>query len=298
MYSVKLSQVAEINPRKRRNLDATALCSFVPMEYVDDDLAEIVNVDTRIVADVESGYTAFENDDVLFAKITPCMENGKIALAMNLCNGVGFGSTEFHVVRASNDILPQWIYYFLRQQSVRDYAERNMTGSAGQKRVPTRIMEALEIPLPPLDEQKRIAAILEEADHARRTRRFTQSVSDTFLQEVFVEMFGDPVTNPMGWEFKTLKQLKAKFKYGTSEKCDYDADGLPVLRIPNVLQGEIDLTDLKYAQLPKKEAESLLLEHGDLIFVRTNGNPEYVGRSAVFDLEMPCLYASYLIRAR
>ena len=68
-------------------------------------------------------------------------------------------------------------------------------------------IESIKIPLPPLDEQKRIAAILEEADHARRTRRFTQSVSDTFLQEVFVEMFGDPVTNPMGWEVAKLEKM-------------------------------------------------------------------------------------------
>lgn len=152
--------------------------------------------------------------------------------------------------------------------------------------------------LAPLDEQKRIAAILSKADRLRRLRRYARELSDGYLQSVFLEMFGDPVSNPRGWEVKTLSELKTKFAYGTNAKCYPESNGLPVLRIPNVLSQKIDLNDLKYAELPDKETQKLLLKAEDLIFVRTNGNPDYVGRCAVFDLEGQYLYASYLIRAR
>jgi type I restriction enzyme S subunit len=99
-------------------------------------------------------------------------------------------------------------------------------------------------------------------------------------------------------DVRTLKNIGAKFSYGTNAKCDYEKIGFPVLRIPNVLSGKLDLSDLKYAELPKREIEQLQLQKGDVIFVRTNGNPDYVGRCAVFNLDGPFMFASYLIRAR
>jgi type I restriction enzyme S subunit len=111
-------------------------------------------------------------------------------------------------------------------------------------------------------------------------------------------MFGNPETNTMGWEKVVLADLSVKFRYGTSTRCTSEPKGLPVLRIPNIVLGEVDLSDLKYAELPVQEIGRLLLEYGDLLFVRTNGNRNYVGRCAIFDLEAPYLFASYLIRAR
>jgi type I restriction enzyme S subunit len=298
LRQVQLGSVCEINPRKANGLNPEARCSFIPMEYVDDYLGAIIQTSVRQVSEVEKGYTSFQEGDVLFAKITPCMENGKCAIAKNLFNRIGFGSTEFHVIRTKDRVIPEWVYYYLRQEVVRKEAGRNMTGSAGQKRVPSKFLAETLIPLPPLDEQKRIAAILTKADRLRRLRRYARELSDGYLGSVFLEMFGDPVSNPMGWEVKTLSDLKTRFAYGTNAKCYYESEGLPVFRIPNVLGQKIDLSDLKYAVLPKKEAEKLLLVPGDLIFVRTNGNPDYVGRCAVFDLDAQYLYASYLIRAR
>jgi type I restriction enzyme S subunit len=159
-------------------------------------------------------------------------------------------------------------------------------------------LEDMRVPLPPLPEQQRIAAILDRADRLRRTRRYAAQLSETFLQAVFVRMFGDARTNPMGWDVETLEDLETKFDYGTSAKCTSEQRGLPVLRIPNILHSDIDLNDLKYAELPDKEARKLLLAKGELIFVRTNGNPDYVGRCAVFNLDAKYLFASYLIRAK
>jgi type I restriction enzyme S subunit len=109
---MRLADVCEVNPTAGRKLDRGQLCSFVPMEAVDEWSGSIVRRETRRVAEVSSGYTPFQDGDVLVAKITPCMENGKCALARNLVNGIGYGSTEFHVLRAGPEVLPEWLYYF------------------------------------------------------------------------------------------------------------------------------------------------------------------------------------------
>jgi len=202
-----LGAVCEINPPKPKSLDSEALCSFVPMENVDDQSGTVMRLDVRRVSEVEKGYSHFQEGDVLFAKITPCMENGKCAIARHLLGGLGFGSTEFHVVRPKQDVVSQWIYYYLRQTAIRELAEQSMTGSAGQKRVPTRFLEDTCIPLPPLPEQQRIAGILARADRLRRLRRYALELSGGYLQAVFLEMFGDPVTNPKGWERANVSGL-------------------------------------------------------------------------------------------
>ena len=133
--------------------------SFVPMAAVNEQLGTITHREERPIAAVSKGYTAFEEGDVLFAKITPCMENGKVALARDLTNGIGRGSTEFHILRPSDRVLGEYIYYFVRQPSFRAEAKRNFTGTAGQQRIPKEFLENTLIPFPPLDEQRRIAGI-------------------------------------------------------------------------------------------------------------------------------------------
>lgn len=104
---------------------------------------------TRKLSTVKKGYTPFIESDVLFAKITPCMENGKVAIAHNLKNGIGFGSTEFHVIRPQESLLRKLLFFFLIREDLRKDAQRNMTGSAGQLRVPVSYMQQLPIPPSP-----------------------------------------------------------------------------------------------------------------------------------------------------
>lgn len=145
----KLSDVADINPRKNvGKLEATDEVSFIPMESVDDLTGQILSKQTRDLGTVARGYTAFQNGDVIFAKITPCMENGKCAVADGLENGVGFGSTEFYVVRPKENISPDYLWHFLRQERVRAEAKKHFTGAAGHKRVPKTFVENLELPIP------------------------------------------------------------------------------------------------------------------------------------------------------
>jgi len=159
-------------------------------------------------------------------------------------------------------------------------------------------LKSLEIRLPPLSEQRRIVEILDQADRLRRLRAEADAKADRILPALFVKMFGDPETNPMRWEVKALGDLVTELRYGTSIRCHSEPNGLPVLRIPNVVRGEVDTTDLKYCELPEKDLKHLIVHNDDVLFVRTNGNPDYVGRCAVFEEAEPFSFASYLIRAR
>ncbi len=132
------------------------------MPAVEAETGKIDVSQTRRLGEVKKGYTPFQTNDVLFAKITPCMENGKMAVAPDLCNKLGFGSTEFHVLRAYRGIEPKFIYYFVSSKSFRFNAEHNMTGAVGQRRVPTPYLETCSVPIPPTNEQRRIVAKIEE----------------------------------------------------------------------------------------------------------------------------------------
>lgn len=154
----KLSELAFINPRTDLSmLNDTDEMSFIPMEDISDDYGEWQNKKTGKKADVK-GYTKFQNGDIVWARITPCMQNGKSALLSNLINGKGYGSTEFHIVRINSDeILPQYIHTLLRHCDVLSDAKKYFTGSAGQQRVPASYLSNLLIPIPPLDIQRQIA---------------------------------------------------------------------------------------------------------------------------------------------
>jgi type I restriction enzyme S subunit len=158
-----LGEICQVNPRMafpEQFTDETPV-NFVPMAAVDDVKGAIVAPEVRPIGEIWKGYKRFAESDVIFAKITPCMENGKAAIASNLVNDIGLGSTEFHVLRPSNAVLPHWIYHFVRQSSFRGDAAAKMTGTAGQLRVPTLFMEEASIPLAPLPEQRRIVAEIE-----------------------------------------------------------------------------------------------------------------------------------------
>lgn len=154
----KLSELAYINPRTDVSmLDNKDELSFIPMEDISDDYGEWVGASIGSKANI-TGYTKFQDGDIIWARITPCMQNGKSAYVHNMVNGKGFGSTEFHIVRLkAQDVLPEYIHTLLRHYDVLSDAKKYFTGSAGQQRVPASYLENLLIPLPPLDIQKKIA---------------------------------------------------------------------------------------------------------------------------------------------
>ena len=157
-----LGESCLLNPRFFvGHVDDDWLISFVPMAAVEARSGQIDVTQVRPYGEVRKGYTRFSEGDVLFAKITPCMENGKIAIAKGLTNGSGCGSTEFHVLRPVKDLSQGFLMYFLLQDEFRREARRHMAGTAGQLRVPAAWLTEAPIPLPPLAEQRRIVAEVE-----------------------------------------------------------------------------------------------------------------------------------------
>jgi len=158
----RLGAVAEINPRfNGKDITDDVEITFLPMRCIEELTGHTDLSFTRRVSEVKKGYTPFKDDDLLFAKITPCMENGKVAIVYGLKNGIGFGSTEFHVIRLYESLPRKLFFFFLIREELRKDAQRNMTGSAGQLRVPVNYIRQILIPFPPLPEQHKIVEKIE-----------------------------------------------------------------------------------------------------------------------------------------
>jgi type I restriction enzyme S subunit len=205
------------------------------------------------------------------------------------------GADGVKVLRPKIDADMRYLYHYLRHLRLTD---------AGYDRH-FKYLKRSTILLPGNEEeQSRIADILDKADELRADRRAALAKLDTLTQSMFLGMFGDPASNPYRWEVRSLSELGIDFRYGTSNKSA--ANGILTLRIPNVVGGAIDLDDLKRVPVTPDELERLRLRRGDLLFVRTNGNADYVGRCAVYDpeeirirgFECDFIFASYLIRGR
>lgn len=187
----KISEICELNPKKPKEIDDNTECSFVPMSAVSED-GELNLTQIKLYEDVKKGFTYFAEEDVLFAKITPCMENGKGTIAKGLKNKLGFGSTEFHVLRPLNDISnARWLFQITKFKKFRENAEKSMTGSAGQKRVPAGFFDNYFIPVPPLELQEKFAAIVEQIESEKSKIKSaiaeTQTLFNALMSEYFEE---------------------------------------------------------------------------------------------------------------
>ena len=216
---MRLIDICEINP-KTETLDDDTLVSFVAMPDVSEDGKIAVNT-IRSYSEVKRGYTCFKEGDVLFAKITPCMENGKGALAIGLKNGFGCGSTEFHVLRPNNSkVNGKWLYYLTSWSAFRIDAEKHMTGSAGQKRVPKSFLEKYEVTLPSIDDQQKQACQLDRVRRILDLRREELSAFDDLIKARFIEMFGTIHNNKLGFEIGTLESVSSAFFAGGDKPSD------------------------------------------------------------------------------
>jgi restriction endonuclease S subunit len=164
--------VCEINPKKAEVsiLPGNTIVSFLPMEDIGTQ-ENIIPQAEKSISEVYKGYTYFRDNDILVAKVTPCFENGKSGIARNLKNGIGFGTTELHVIRTSDKIVPEFVYRFLSSEKFRDTGKPYMTGTGGLQRLPAKFVSDFTIPLPPLPVQQEIVAEVEACqrviDHAR-----------------------------------------------------------------------------------------------------------------------------------
>lgn len=297
-----LQNVVTFNPKHDRLASRDTVVSFIPMAAVSDETGSIIGGMQRPLAEVWKGYAHFAEGDVLFAKITPCMENGKAAIARGLVNGLGCGSTEFFVLRPSSGILSEYLWHFVRQLSFREEAKRVMSGAVGQQRVPVGFLQDYPIPLPPLAEQRRIVARIEalfarirqaRADLTRvppLAKQYWKRAVDTALD----------VGREAGWPERTLDEVAIETRNGISSKPTDQPPGTPILRISAVRAGRVALDDVRFHRPETEAAERpYLLRERDLLFVRFNGNPELVAACGmVREIDSPRVYPDKLIRMR
>lgn len=299
--TVPLGSVVYINPNLGVvDFEADELVDFVPMAAVEANASVTASLEARPYEEVKKGYTYFADGDILLAKITPCFENGKIS-QIRIRSAAGFGSTEFHVIRPQSDKLDaRYLVHLLRQERIRTEGERRMTGSAGQRRVPKSFLESLPVFLPSLSEQRRIATILDKADALRTKRREALAQLDRLAQSIFVEMFGDPVTNPKGWPITQLDEHLLDVTNGLTRRGnEVDAGEQIVLRLRDIRAGSIDFSEPNRITLNEREKAKYRVVSGELLFIRVNGNPEYVGRCSVFDGHSePVFFNDHVMRVR
>lgn len=269
---VQLGDIALVNPALNVAIPPDDQVAFIPMAAVDASSVEVVERDWRSYSKVSKGYTSFTGGDVLVAKITPCFENGKIAIA-SITRPFGFGSTEFHVIRPDEQVVDRrYLVHFLRQESVRRAGTSRMTGSAGQRRVPEQFLRELRVPLPAMQEQGKIADILDKADALRAKRRAALAKLDVLREMLFLDMFGDPATNPQRWPIHRVSELVVQFQGGKSIEAN-DEGTLTNNRILKVSA----VTGMAYRPLESKPVSNTyvpppehFVQRGDLLFSRAN----------------------------
>ena len=265
----RLGECCILNPR-RPNI---ALCdtdkvSFIPMPAVSED-GYLVDMTDEEYGKVKKGFTYFENNDVLFAKITPCMENGKGAIVHGLTNGIGMGSTEFHVLRPINGISsPYWLLALTRMPIFRERAAKNMSGTGGQKRVSASYLDHFMVGLPAMEEQRRFEAIYRQADKSK--------FGD--FKSQFIEIFYGMETTPV----KDYIDDSFPGEWGTEDK---DGNGVKVIRTTNFTNsGKLNLADVVTRSIEDRKVVRKQIKKYDTILERSGGTADNpVGRVVLFE---------------
>ena len=289
----KLSEACEIRPPKRLaylHLKDDDLVSFGPMADLNEHKQPFIPSSQRTLKSVYSGYTYFGEGDVILAKITPCFENGKLGIATGLVNGVGFGSSEYVVFRPSESLSNEFLYYFLEQSSFRKIGKELMTGAVGHKRIPKDFYENTKIPIPPLPEQKRIVAKLDQAFEAidktkANVERNLQNAKDLF-QSKLNQIFSQRSDR---WVEKKLEELGTLTSSKRIYKNEYVAEGIPFYRSKEVkelahnrdISLELFITTQRYAEIKERFG---IPNKGDILLtaVGTIGEMYVVGENEEF----------------
>lgn len=216
---------------------------------------------------------------------------GKVALLGNsmYCNQ-GFKN----LICNEEIVNPEYIYYWL--SSKKEYLN-SLGRGATFKEISKKIVEDIEVPVQTLEEQKKIVNVLNKAQELIEKRKEQIELLDELVKSRFIEMFGDPVTNPKGWEKGRIADIVVKTQYGTSAKADEQNGEFKVLRMNNITYGgHWDFSSIKYVDLNEKDKEKYLVYKGEVLFNRTNSK-ELVGKTAVYKGDKPMAYAGYLVRA-
>jgi type I restriction enzyme M protein len=262
---VRIGDVCTINPRKSQIAETPETrVSFVPMADLNEYRISFRPADDKTLSEVSSSYTYFQNEDVLLAKVTPCFENGKAGIARDLLNGIGFGSSEFYVLRSNGQVLPEWIYFCVMHQRFRSSAIAQMTGTGGLQRVPRDYVENFEIPQPPLDVQKEIVA---EIESYQKVIDGARAVLDHYRPHIPIDS---------DWPMVGLGEV-CDVRDGTHDSPKYVLEGYPLITSKNLKDGFIDFTDVNLISRADLDAinKRSKVDEGDLLMpmIGTIGNP-------------------------
>ena len=252
---VNISTVCMINPRKSQltHITPDMFVSFVPMADINEHQMMFKPNQVKLFSEISSSYTYFEDNDVLLAKVTPCFENGKAGIARELSNGVGFGSSEFYVLRSNAEVLPEWIYFCVMHSNFRDNAIAQMTGTGGLQRVPRDYVENFQIPLPPIDVQKEIVA---EIEGYQKVINGARAVLDNYRPHISIHP---------DWPTFELSEVSTKITDGAHFTPTYTESGVPFLRVTDITGSN---TSKKF--IPEEEHIELIKrckpEKGDVLY--------------------------------
>lgn len=275
-----IAEIAIIDPEKREinDIDDSVEVSFVPMSNITEQ-GELDLSDVKNLGDVRKSYTYFKEGDVLFAKITPCMENGKGCLAINLVNKIGFGSSEFYVLRPREGIDGLWLYYLTKAHKLRTQAENSMTGSSGHRRVPKYFFDKYKVYVPDIDIQKRIAQVLYRSKELIRQRDNQIEILDKLRESIFNYMFG----RDKNFENVKLGKFTTHVSSGVTPKGGqkvYTVEGIPFIRSQNVIMNKIVYDNISYipTEIHESMSRSKVLKNDVLL----NITGASIGRVAVY----------------
>lgn len=287
-----LADIVVINPKNDASAEQRA--GFVPMALAPTDYHGALHYEEKLWGEIKKSYTNFADGDVIFAKVTPCFENGKAAIVRDMPAGIGAGSSEFYVLRpASKEISSSLLFAIIKTQSFMQQGAENMTGAVGLRRVPRAFVEAFPLALPPFAEQKVIADKLDillsqvENTKARLERipqilkRFRQSVLAAAVSGRLTEAWRETNKYQAAWESMPFADLLLQLRSGAGDKPNDDPEGTPILRSSAVRSMEIDFSDIRYLAKAEQLKKDNFLKPGDLLFTRLSGSAEYVGNCAM-----------------
>ncbi len=299
---MKFEDFVEINPKikldKGRNYD------FIPMENLVPGSRYVSSKRSKLF---KGGGAKFQNDDTLFARITPCLENGKISQAKNLKNNKGFGSTEFFVFRGKKGVSDDgYVYYLSLTEDIRKTAEKSMSGASGRQRADLDAIKEIEKDFPDLPTQQKIASILSAYDDLIENNTHRIKVLEEMAQTVYKEWFvnfsfpGHEKVKfvdglPEGWEEKRLSELVTT-QYGYTASATQEKVGPKFLRITDIVPSQIDWTNVPYCKIEKQKLEKYKLENGDIVIARTGATVGYAKR--IHKNNPTSIFASYLVRLK
>jgi type I restriction enzyme S subunit len=237
-------------------------------------------------------FTPFPTGTIVFAKIGEAIRQNFRAVSTR---PMLFDNNVMGVIPQEERVDTTYLYFYLRTLDF-----YHLAGKTTVPAIRKSTIEKLKIPLPPLEEQRKIAAILDKADGVRRKRKEAIRLTEELLRSTFLEMFGDPVTNPKGWEVIDLGKI-SQIQGGlqvTPARKELPLE-VPYLRVANVYRDKLLLDEIKNIRVTSSELERINMKAGDILIVEGHGNKEEIGRSSVWDGSIEnCVHQNHLIRVR